>query len=132
MAVLFVVGLGAITLTGCASIINGSQQVVRIETPHTTNATCILSNSKGEWTLQSTPGSIKVRRDSEKLSILCHKKDYADGALQVTPLYNMGNIGNLLVFGGVAGMLVDDETKATFSYPEKIRIPMRSLVYPYY
>jgi len=126
-----VTGTVPIMMSGCATVINGPQQVVRVSTPHTNNATCILSNSKGEWILKSTPGNIKIHRDSEKLSVLCHKKDYADGSLQVSPLYNGGNMGNLIL-GGLVGMVVDAKSKATYSYPAEISVPMRSLIYPYY
>jgi hypothetical protein len=111
---LFTAGISALSLTGCATVINGSQQVIKVETPHAINATCELSNSRGSWELKSTPGRIKINRDSEKLDVLCHKKNYADGTLQVSSLYNTGNMGNL-IFGGVIGMVVDETSKATYS-----------------
>lgn len=55
------------SLTGCASIVDGTHENVMVITTPVTDAHCTLTNSKGEWYVNSTPGSVEVHRDFNPL-----------------------------------------------------------------
>lgn len=47
--------------SGCASIVNGQNQSISIDTPGCSPANCKLTNDKGTWFV-TTPDSVTVRR----------------------------------------------------------------------
>ncbi len=113
----------AASLTGCASIVNGTHQKVEISTPPARGAYCNLSNSKGSWVLKSTPGTVKVHRAFDALNIKCHKKGFNDADKIVNSHTKAMAFGNL-VFGGIIGAGVDTGDGAAYNYPEFINVPM--------
>lgn len=114
-------------LTGCASIVNGTHQEVQVVTPPVIGASCLLSNSKGQWTLPSTPGLVKVHRAYGDLAVSCHKGGYAPANQTVKSKTKAMAFGNL-VFGGAIGGGVDAGDGAAYDYPETITLPMHPAV----
>ena len=74
--------LGALLLTGCASIINGQNQSVSVVTRNqgaeVQGAKCSLTNDKGVWYV-SSPGSVAVHRSFGELSVSCAMTGLPDG-----------------------------------------------------
>ena len=58
---LFVASSGLL-MASCASIISGVHQKVSVSTTPVTGATCVLTNNKGQWKVESTPGIAVVHR----------------------------------------------------------------------
>lgn len=112
-----------ISLTGCASIVSGTNQSVSIETNPTNNATCSLTNDKGKWFVSNTPGSVTVNRSYQDLVIECQKKGYQSGASKVKSTTKPMAFGNV-IFGGVIGAGVDAASGAAYDYPTNIHISM--------
>jgi uncharacterized protein YceK len=110
-------------LSGCASIVNGNNQSVSVETKPATGASCVLSNDKGRWFINSTPGSVIVHRSFQDLVVDCHKKGYQVGLLQVPSKTKGMAFGNIL-FGGVIGAGVDMADGAAYDYPVNIQVPL--------
>src|SRR5690349_11938271 len=101
-----VVAVAAATqIVGCASIVNGQNQSVSVETRSTTGqvagASCKLSNDKGVWYVTS-PGSTTVHRSYEDLAVKCEKDGLEPGLLSVKSGTKAMAFGNIL-FGGVIG-----------------------------
>jgi hypothetical protein len=116
-------------LTGCASIVSGTNQPVSVEThaadgKQISGANCKLSNNKGTWFV-TTPGSTTVHRSFEDLSVLCQKDSLPSGLLMVKSSTKPMAFGNLL-FGGVIGAGVDIGTGAAYDYPTLIQVRMGS------
>jgi hypothetical protein len=120
--------LAAVTqLTGCASIVNGTNQPVSVEThaadgKQIAGASCKLSNNKGTWFV-TTPGSTTVHRSFEDLAVLCQKDSLPSGLLMVKSSTKPMAFGNIL-FGGVIGAGVDIGTGAAYDYPTLIQVRM--------
>jgi uncharacterized protein YceK len=112
------------TLTGCASIVNGTNQPVSVNTGTVYGATCALENSKGKWYVNSTPGSVVVNRSYSNLTINCAKKGYRPSLKQVASKTKAMAFGNL-VFGGVVGAGVDIADGAAYDYPTDINVPLQ-------
>lgn len=113
-------------LTGCASIINGTNQIVSLETHNkgqqVSGATCKLENSKGTFYVTS-PGTVTIKKAYGDMAVKCEKESHEAGLATVksgvTPLF----FGNILL-GGLIGMGVDIGTGAGFDYPTLITIPL--------
>jgi hypothetical protein len=115
---------GLSALTGCASIVSGTNQPVSIHTGSVTGATCSLENNKGKWYIPSTPGTVVVNRDYNDLRINCEKKGYKPTYKQVASKTKGMAFGNV-VFGGVIGAGVDVVDGAAYDYPTDIYVPMQ-------
>ena len=117
-----------VLLNGCASITESKNQSMSVSTGDITGAMCTLSNSKGSYYVNSTPGSVMVRNACDQLTVTCTKEGYvpanpAAGSVQdVAKDMAWGNI----VFGGIIGIAVDRSTGAGCSYPQQnIIFPMK-------
>lgn len=110
-------------LTGCASIVNGTNQSVSVHTTPAYGATCSLENNKGRWFINKTPGSVTVNRSFKDLLVSCEKKGYRPSFKQVKSKTKAMAFGNI-VFGGVIGAGVDVADGAAYDYPSDIFVPM--------
>ena len=109
-------------LSGCASIVSGTNQPITVDTPGCAAASCRLTNDKGEWAV-TTPGSVVVNRAYGPLTIVCSKDGFASATATVTSTTKAMAFGNIL-FGGVIGAGVDIGTGAAYDYPNSIIVPM--------
>lgn len=114
------------TLTGCASIVNGSNQLVSVETHHkgeaVVGASCQLNNPKGTFFV-TTPGTVTVHRAYDDLNITCEKDGLFPGVAAVKSATKAMAFGNI-IFGGVIGAAVDVKTGAAYDYPTLVRVNM--------
>ena len=117
-----------IFLTGCASITESKNQSMSVSTGEVIGAMCTLTNSKGSYYVNSTPGSVMVQNACDQLTVTCKK----DGYVPANP--NAGSVqdkskgmawGNI-IFGGIIGIAVDRQTGAGCTYPQQnIIFPMK-------
>lgn len=118
------VGFSLLGLTGCASIVSGTNQMVSIETRHKTDsvsgAVCELKNPKGTYFV-TTPGTVQVNRAFEDLVIKCEKKGFGPGLVTARSSTKAMAFGNI-IFGGVIGAGVDIGTGAAYDYPPLITV----------
>ncbi len=112
--------------TGCASIVNGTNQPVSVETKHqgdaVAGANCKLANNKGTWFVK-TPGSVTVHRSAEDLSVTCEKDGLDPGMASVPSSTKPMAFGNIL-FGGPIGAGIDVANGSAFDYPGLIQVEM--------
>ncbi|MGZ5785505.1 MAG: hypothetical protein ACXWJM_06260 [Ramlibacter sp.] len=113
-------------VVGCASIVNGQNQSLSVETRTeagaVAGATCTLSNNKGTWYV-TTPGSTTVHRSYEALAVRCEKEALEPGLASVKSSTKAMAFGNIL-FGGIIGAGVDMSTGAAYDYPALISVIM--------
>jgi hypothetical protein len=114
-------------LTGCASIVNGTNQIVSVETLAATGsvsgASCKLQNDKGTYFV-TTPGTVTVHRAYGDMVVTCDKS----GLPTTTASFKSSTKGMLagnLVFGGVIGAGVDMASGAAYDYPALLQIMMK-------
>lgn len=118
--------IATLLLTGCASVINGQNQSVSVNTvskgSDVSGATCSLRNDKGVWYVTS-PGSVAIHRSYGELAVSCTHAGLPDGLAAVKSSTTGAVFGNILV-GGVIGAGIDVATGAAYSYPNVIPIEM--------
>jgi len=88
-------------LAGCATTGQPAQQSVWVETPHCAAASCELSNDRGHWTLERTPGRVTVTTSSAPLELACRAGElstHASAPSMVPPVR-----GGAAAAGGLAG-----------------------------
>jgi hypothetical protein len=115
---------GAASLTGCASIVSGTSQVVSVETLHPSGnvagATCKLENDKGVYYV-TTPGTVTVHRAYGDMNVKCEKPGY-DAGLATFKSSTKGMMAGNILFGGVIGAGVDASTGAAYDYPTLFQV----------
>ena len=110
-------------LTGCASIVNGTQQPINVNTGTVYGAHCSLQNNHGQWYVASTPGVAVVHRSYGDLTVNCQKAGYR-GFTHVASKTKGMAFGNA-VFGGLLGAGVDVADGAAYDYPSNISVAMK-------
>ena len=109
-------------LTSCASIVSGDQQIVSVETPNCSKASCKLNNEQGTYYVTQTPGTVTVNRSASPIFLECKKNDIVETATIESGTKAMA-FGNILA-GGVIGAAVDMSTGAAYIYPDVLINPL--------
>ena len=121
-----VVIAATIALSGCASIVSGTNQIISVETLQKSGpvagASCKLENDKGVFYV-TTPGTVTVRRAYGDMAVKCEKADTPTGMATVKSSTKGMMAGNIL-FGGFIGAGVDAASGAAYDYPNLFRIMM--------
>ena len=116
----------ALTVSACASIVDGSQQSLSVKTigkgHDVENASCQLTNNKGTW-FANSPGSVTVHRSYDPLNVKCAKAGWPAGIVTVESHTKGMAFGNILA-GGIIGGAVDMSTGAAYDYPSLITVEM--------
>ena len=112
-------------LTGCASVVHGTNQAVTIETLTADGkliegAECSVANDKAE-TVALSGSSALVRRSGGTLNIECKQAGHLPASGQATSRINGGMVGNV-VLGGLVGAAIDSGTGAGFNYPSWMQL----------
>ena len=71
-AVVAAVTIAAGACCGAAHAAASVTQTLRIETPGCDSARCEVSNDKGHWTVESTPGTVTVAASTKPLEVTCN------------------------------------------------------------
>ncbi len=121
------VALAAIfaVLTGCASVTQGTEQSIKVETltaagQSIDGAQCQWSNDKGSATMASGQSAL-VRRSGANLSLRCDMAGQPTAKGQAISRANAGLAGNILIGGGI-GAAIDVGTGAAYTYPTWIQL----------
>lgn len=112
-----------LSVSGCASVTTGQNQSVSVSTGSQTGAVCTLSNDGGTWYVNSTPGSVTVKRSYSDLTVNCTKGELA-GTQVVKSNTKAMAFGNI-VAGGVIGAAVDVGTGSAYDYPTLIEVQLK-------
>jgi len=113
-------------LSGCASIVSGSHQTIKIST-NPAGAKCSVYRDGMEiGSVQSTPGTVTVHRRSGDIIVGCIKQNYDFSKKENASDLNGWVIGNI-GFGGLIGLVVDLSTGANHAYDHKMKITLTPL-----
>ena len=72
-------GVIAILLTGCSTIVKGTQQQVSVATPGIQDAMCTLSSPAVGTRTVRTPGTIVLPKSKHDVAVSCVKQCYTTG-----------------------------------------------------
>ncbi|NDF11593.1 MAG: hypothetical protein EB060_02090 [Proteobacteria bacterium] len=108
-------------LPACASMMEGSTQVVTIDTNPRIQGNCTATNERGEWQLPTIPGTIEVKRSKSPMRVRCEGMGMK-GIYSASSRTESWGYGNVATVGLGAG--VDGATGALYKYPETITVAM--------
>ena len=120
-SILCVLVFYCLSLTGCASIINGTRQKVTVTTDP---AGAIVTDGKNCWT---TPATISLPR-KQAHPLFISKAGYKMQSVRLRQVASAAIIGNILLPGGFIGLGIDTISGAHFKLiPDKLHIQLKSL-----
>lgn len=112
-------------LGGCASITGTSNQPISVRSScgvaPVSGAACKLRNDKGEWYVNSTPGSVIIQKAFGDLAVECQKAGLGRGVSIYKSTANASVYGNILV-GGLIGFAIDSGSGSGFDYPQSMSV----------
>ncbi len=109
-------------ITGCATVVKGTDQQVSLDTPGYPGATCTLT-SKGFSTRRVvTPAVVELPKSKHDVTVQC-TKGCARGRGVISSNLEGMTAGNIVV-GGVVGFGVDAATGAMNKYNDNNKIAM--------
>ena len=79
----FLLFVCSVAVTGCASMISGTNESLSVATTACPGAMCQLKNSKGTWYV-TAPGSVTVHRGYGDMTVTCKKEGFPDATAQVS------------------------------------------------
>jgi hypothetical protein len=113
----------AILLSGCSTIVKGTQQQVSVATPGVQDAMCTLSSpAVGTRTVQ-TPGTIVLPKSKHDVAVSCVKQCYTTGVGVLASETEIMTAG-IVVFGGVIGLGIDAASGAMNKYQPGVEVVM--------
>ncbi|HEX7633843.1 MAG TPA: hypothetical protein VF427_01025, partial [Noviherbaspirillum sp.] len=121
----FAIAAAAVLSTGCASIVNDSNQPIKLETKTTdgqavSGASCTLSNDYGTVNAKSGD-TVSIHRSSKDLDITCTHPDNPNATARAISRANAGLAGNILLGGGI-GAIIDHNKGTAYTYPTWIQL----------
>jgi hypothetical protein len=122
---LFALAVAVLLLTGCASVTQGTEQHVRVDTVGVDGAAiagaeCELQNDKGSANVLSGGGTL-IRRSGGNLTIRCTSGGKLPAVGQAVSRANAGLAGNIVLGGGI-GAAIDVSTGAAYTYPTWVQL----------
>lgn len=119
-----VLGVIAVILTGCATIVTGTSQSLFVDTMNVQGASCKGVDNKGrEYYWPNTPSATSVQKGDAPLVITCEKPGFKKTTYTVEETFQGATLGNIILGGGI-GIFVDIATGAAQKYPSVVRFPM--------
>lgn len=110
-------------LSACATLVNGTSQTVTVSTTPP-GASCTLDRMGARvGAIAATPGSIRLDKSKNDLSVTCSKEGYQTATVAHAPSFGAATFGNLIA-GGVIGVVVDAASGANYTYPADVRLDM--------
>lgn len=110
-------------LAGCASIVEGTDQQVTVNTSPE-GAKCELTREGDVLGIANpTPQTLTLSKSKNDVTIVCEKAGYNDATAILDSEFESMTLGNLLI-GGVIGVGVDAATGALNEYDSQITVPL--------
>ena len=114
-------GLAAIALAGCSTIVEGRSQRLSVNT-NPSGASCDLTRH-GEklGTINPTPGSITVEKTKYDIMVECAKDGYQPASYVNHSDVDAATVGNIILGGGI-GWAIDSATGSDNKYQPTVNI----------
>jgi uncharacterized protein YceK len=112
----FAIGMAAIVLSGCASIVSGRTATVKIDS-RPSDAEVVIRDKHGNEVLTThTPATVELRRKDRfiwpaKYTATIEKPGYQPQTVPINSTLNPWVLGNVVI-GGPIGLVVDSATGA--------------------
>lgn len=120
----------ALATPACATIVNGTTQELYIDSEPKGASCAIDRQGAAASVVNPTPGTVKVPRHKESIVVSCSLDGYEQSNEVVASSFTGLTLANLILPGGMVGVMIDASTGANNKYPEKIVVVMTPSTFP--
>jgi hypothetical protein len=113
----------AVLAGGCATVIKGTSQEISVTTDPAAAACQLKMAGASLGNIDSTPGTLRVKKGQGDIEVVCKKAGYADASGIVSSSLEGWTFGNILL-GGVIGVVVDASSGALHEYQSEIYVKL--------
>ncbi len=130
MKKIFAVGLVGLSLTGCATILSGTSQLVHVKAVDQNKKTlegvrCSMTDGSGAgYVLGGNPGTVRVSKANGRLTVSCTKKGYRQLNTAVGDNFNAVTLVNVLFW---PGFIVDAVSGSYRKFPSHYLVTMEKI-----
>lgn len=117
--------VAATALAGCATIIDGVTQVIKIESDPP-EARCEMKRAGITVGSVTTPGQLTVDKDWQDIEVTCFKDGFAAGTAVVKSITPDTTVF-AMIMGGLISSIVDSATGAHLRYAERTIVALRPI-----
>jgi hypothetical protein len=115
--------LAAMSLAGCATIVEGTTENVTIAT-NPPGATCAVDRAGLRLgVVPVTPGSVRLGKSKDDLTITCARPGFAPAVVVQPAHFVYTTFGNVIA-GGIIGVTVDAASGANYAYRPNVLVAM--------
>ena len=124
--------VAAVQLGACATVLEGTNQPVAINTGTVADVDCTLNSPAFGSRTAKAPGVVTVEKSRHDIKVHCTKPGYQDGSGVIKSHFAAATVGNVLfgVSGIVIGGVVDAASGAANKYDAQLNIVMTPLPEP--
>jgi hypothetical protein len=122
----FVVGVMALSLAGCSSIIEGTTETLSFDS-NPPGADCTLVRNGETIGSVHTPSGVVVKKTKYDINVLCKKDGYQDGTAYLHSDAAGATFGNIILGGGI-GWAIDSASGADNKYTEHTTVTLVPVV----
>ncbi|MCF6196376.1 MAG: hypothetical protein L3J50_06695 [Emcibacter sp.] len=119
---IFIVPVVSFLITGCASIMSGTDQDIAIHT-NPEGAECILTRENRQLRKVTTPDNVRVSKLKHDIYVKCSMEGFHDSTAHVNSGTQGSTFGNILLGGGI-GWAIDSARGADNKYADVVTVTM--------
>ena len=116
-------------LPGCATLVEGTSQSMTVATTPPGAACTLDRNGERLGTIAPTPGSLRVDKSKNDVTLTCAKEGYQTATTSHSPKFVGTTFGNIIA-GGLVGVVVDAASGANFRYPNEVQVELAPMAPP--
>ena len=120
----------AVASPACATIIHGTTQELYIESEPQGASCKVDREGTAAGVVDPTPGKLTVRRHKDSIVVSCALDGYEPSNEVLAASFTGLTLGNLILPGGMVGVMIDASTGANNKYPERIVVVMTPANFP--
>jgi uncharacterized protein YceK len=121
--------IACIAMSGCASIISGTDQTISVNTVPPGASCKLLREGTVIGEVSNTPGGVVVEKTKHDITVECAKEGYLPATATLDSGIEGSTFGNI-VLGGVIGWGIDSASGADNEYPEHVDVTLVPDVMP--
>jgi hypothetical protein len=119
----FAVSFAAVCLSGCASIVSGTSQEIKVVT-NPAGANCqFVREGSVIASVNNTPGGVTIKKTKHDITLKCNKEGYQEATYLNHSGADGATFGNIILGGGI-GWAIDSASGSDNKYTGEVNVSL--------
>ena len=121
------VSFAAVCLSGCASIVSGTSQEIKVVT-NPAGANCqFVREGSVIASVNNTPGGVTIRKTKHDITLKCNKEGYQEATYLNHSGADGATFGNIILGGGI-GWAIDSASGSDNKYTGEVNVSLVPII----